>query len=283
MNRAIAALPLLILLAGFDSVFAQVPATPPPQQDVTIAPAANAHEIRERLWDLLRQYPPALGEVLQRDPSLLNQQDYLAPYPALVAFVKQHPEIGRNPAFFLGSYIYHERDPKEVAYDAIGVFLGGLAATGFAVAVISLLAWVIRSVIDYRRWLRLTRVQTEVHTKLMDRFTSNEDLLAYMQSPSGRRFLESTPIAIDGEARPTNAPVARILWSLQSGIVLVALGIGFWFAQGKVLVLPEASDVFYVLGVIAIALGLGFSVSAVAAYVISTRLGLFAGPSRNDV
>jgi hypothetical protein len=200
-----------------------------------------------------------------------------------VGFVAQHPEIPRNPAFFLGSYVYRERDPRDAAYNAIGVFLAGMAGTAIAVALISLLAWVIRSVIDYRRWLRLTRVQTEVHTKLMDRFTSNEDLLAYMQSPSGRRFLESTPIAIDGDARPTSAPVARILWSLQAGIVLVALGVGFWFAQGKVLVLPEASDVFYVLGALAIALGVGFSVSALAAYVISTRLGLFTGPSRSDV
>jgi hypothetical protein len=283
VNRAIVALLIfLVLLAGLDPVFAQVPPSPPPPADVTVAPSVNAHEIRERLWDLLRKYPPALGEVLQRDPSLLNERDYLAPYPALVAFLAQHPEISRNPSFFLGSYIYHEQDPKERAYEMLGVLLAGIAGTTVVVAIISLLVWVIRSVIDHRRWLRVTRVQTEVHTKLMDRFTNNEDLLAYIQSPAARRFLESTPIALDGEARPTSAPVARILWSLQAGIVLMALGGGFWFnAQGKVL--PEVSDGFYVLGVVATALGVGFSVSALAAYVISARLKLFAGPSRNDV
>ena len=31
--------------------------------------------------------------------------------------------------------------------------------------------------VDHRRWLRQSKVQTEVHTKLLDRFTSNDDLL----------------------------------------------------------------------------------------------------------
>ncbi len=63
-----------------------------------------------------------------------------------------------------------------------------------------MLTWLIRTFIDYRRWLRLTRIQTDAHTKLLDRLTSNEDLMAYIQSPSGRRFLESAPIALDGGA-----------------------------------------------------------------------------------
>jgi hypothetical protein len=37
---------------------------------------------------------------------------------------------------------------------------------------------------------------------------------------------------------------------------------------------PEVADGFYVLGVIAMALGAGFAVSGVASYLISTRLGL---------
>ena len=56
-------------------------------------------DTRMQLTQLLRQHPPAVGEVLQRDPSLLNRPDYLAPYPALVAFLQQHPEIARNPSY----------------------------------------------------------------------------------------------------------------------------------------------------------------------------------------
>jgi len=236
----------------------------------------DARETREQLQRLLRNYPPALGEVLQRDPTLLSRTDYLAPYPALVAFLAQHPEVARNPSFFFGEFHYYEPDPRRRAEEMMTVILGGFAGASAFVAFLSLIVWLVRAMIDHRRWLRLSRVQTEVHTKLMDRFTSNEDLLAYIQSPPGRRFLESAPIPIDGEPRPTSAPVGRILWSLQAGIVLFALGLGFWFAQKNVF--PEAAEGFYVLGVVATALGAGFTASAVASYFISSRLGLMTAP-----
>jgi hypothetical protein len=248
------------------------PGTPPLQ---TFAAAPDAMETREQLQNLLRQYPPAVGEVLQRDPSLLSRPDYLAPYPALTAFLAQHPDVVRNPSFYFGSFTYYRGDPKDRAYEMFGILLGGIAGLAAAVTFVSILVWLVRSVIDHRRWVRLSRVQTDVHTKLMDRLTSNDDLLAYIQSPVGRRFLESAPIPLEGEPKPTSAPVGRILWSLQAGIVLVALGIGFWFAQKNVL--PEVSEGFFVVGVIAISLGIGFALSAIAAYVLSIRLGLMAG------
>jgi hypothetical protein len=232
----------------------------------------NATVTRERLEQLLRQYPPAVGEVLQRDPSLLNRPDYLSPYPALTAFLAEHPEVARNPRFFLGAFEVQPRDPQHFAEEMIESVFAALAAAAAVVAFIGLLVWLIRAVIDHRRWLRLSRVQTEVHTKLMDRLATTEDLLAYIQSPAGRRFLESAPIALDGEPRRASAPFGAILWSLQAGIVLVALGLGLLFAQRSVL--QEIADGFYILGVLAIALGIGFAGSAVAAYLISTRFGL---------
>jgi len=179
---------------------------------------------------------------------------------------------------------YAERHSKREILDAYlntasyGTIEG---ATAVGVTVVALLVWIVRALIDHRRWLRLSRVQTDVHTKLMDRLTNNEDLLAYIQSPAGRRFLESAPIALDGEPRPAGAPLGRILWSLQAGIVLVALGLGFWFAQRNVF--PEIAEGFHVVGVIIVALGVGFTVSGVAAYLISTRLGLMGGNRATDV
>jgi hypothetical protein len=252
------------------------PEQPAPPSIAVFHDSPGARETRDHLQRLLRQYPPAVGEVLQRDPSLMLRPDYLSPYPALVAFLAQHPEIPRNPSFFLGNFHYHEPDERDRPLEMLQILLGSMAGVGVFVTVVSLLVWLIRSVVDHRRWLRLSRVQTEVHTKLMDRLATNEELLAYIQSPAGRRFLESAPIALDGEPRPTGAPVTRILWSLQAGIVLVALGIGFWFA--RINVFPEVAEGFYVLGVIAMALGAGFAVSAIASYFISTRLGLFSPP-----
>jgi hypothetical protein len=140
--------------------------------------------------------------------------------------------------------------------------------------------WVVRSIIDHRRWLRLSRVQADVHTKLLDRLTTNEDLLTYIQSPAGRRFLESAPITMDQEARVTTAPVGRIIWSLQAGLVLAALGAGFWFVQHNVS--AEAAEGFFIIGILALSLGIGFTASALLAYVVSTRLGLVPKPKSTE-
>ena len=264
-------------LAGSAPALAQEPVrrqTPQSPAVTLFEDSRTANETREQLQRLLRQYPPAVAEVLQRDPSLLNRPDYLAPYPALVAFLNQYPEVPRNPSFFFGDFHYHQPDPRERANEVLAVVFGGMAGAGAFLAVISLFVWIIRSVIDHRRWLRLSRVQTEVHTKLMDRLTTNEDLLAYIQSPAGRRFLESAPITLEGEPRQTSAPVGRILWSLQAGIVLVALGVGFWMARPNVV--SEVSEGFYVLGVVVMALGAGFAVSALVSFFISSRLGLMS-------
>jgi hypothetical protein len=123
-------------------------------------------------------------------------------------------------------------------------------------------------------------VQAEVHTKLLDRLTTNEDLLTYIQSPAGRRFLESAPITMDQEARVTTAPVGRIIWSLQAGLVLAALGAGFWFVQHNVS--AEAAEGFFIIGILALSLGIGFTASAVLAYVVSTRLGLVPKPKSTE-
>jgi hypothetical protein len=252
----------------------QTPQTPVFQE------TQDARETREQWIRLLRQAPPAVGEVLQRDPSLLSRADYLAPYPALWAFLQRHPEIARNPSFFLGRYEYYEPRPQDRSLEMFQMILAGTGVFAAGAAFIGVLVWVIRSIIDHRRWLRLSRVQAEVHTKLLDRLTTNEDLLTYIQSPAGRRFLESAPITLESEPRTTNAPVSRIIWSLQAGLVLAALGSGFWFVQQRTS--TEAAEGFFIIGVIAFSLGVGFTASAVLAYAVSVRLGLVQRPKNTE-
>jgi hypothetical protein len=252
----------------------QTPQTPVFQE------TQDARETREQWIRLLRQAPPAVGEVLQRDPSLLSRADYLAPYRALWAFLQRHPEIARNPSFFLGRYEYYEPRPQDRSLEMFQMILAGTGVFAAGAAFIGVLVWVIRSIIDHRRWLRLSRVQAEVHTKLLDRLTTNEDLLTYIQSPAGRRFLESAPITLESEPRTTSAPVSRIIWSLQAGLVLAALGSGFWFVQQRTS--TEAAEGFFIIGVIAFSLGVGFTASAVLAYAVSVRLGLVQRPKNTE-
>src|SRR5262245_35745551 len=194
--------------------------SPPPQAQLPVyQDNPNAPETRQRLQELMRQYPPSVYEVLRADPSLLTRADYLAPYPALVAFLQQHPEIARNPSYFLGRFEFYERRPNDRSFDLIQMLLAGIGMVAGGTAFIGVFIWLVKTAIDHRRWLRLSRIQTEVHTKLLDRLGTNEELMAYIQSPAGRRFLESAPISVEQEPRTPNAPVSRILWTLQAGLV----------------------------------------------------------------
>ncbi len=243
----------------------------------------DAQRTRDQLSQLLERYPPALRGVLGLDASLLSNQVYLAPYPALLSFLNAHPEIARNPSFYVAGNGPFDRirDHDTQILDLWTGVLAGLAGFAAAGLAIGLLVWLIRTIIDYRRWNRLTKVQTDVHTKLLDRFSTNEDLIAYIQSPAGAKFLESSPITLDAGPRSVGAPLGRILWSVQAGLVLAALGIGLEVVSGRVG--RDASQPLHALGVLGIAVGLGFVISAIISFMISRRLGLIERPgSRPD-
>ncbi len=250
-------------------------ATPAESQAAPLT--VDAEELRQQFERLLNQYPPSLARVLRLDPTLLTNPEYLKPYPALATFIAQHPEIPHNPAFFLARYEgnnFYRQNPDDRAFRA-----WENATQGFVIALVfsviaSALAWLIRTVIDHRRWTKMLKIQTDAHTKLLDRFTSNEDLLAYMQTPAGKRFFESAPIPIDSP-RSLSAPIGRILLSAQVGTVLTLAGLGLEVVAARAI--DEIAQPLAAIGVVVIALGLGFAASAFMAYVLSKRLGLIGG------
>lgn len=262
------------------STWAQPVKTLAPAGSVVTVEQPDAQRTRDELSQLLDRYPPALRGVLGLDPSLLSNQAYLAPYPALVGFLGAHPEVARNPSFYIRSNVFERPAPDDHGARLMEEVLTGLAVfIGFGMA-IGLLTWLIRTALDYRRWNRLTKVQTDVHTKLVDRFTTNDELLAYIQSPAGSKFLESAPIMLDAGPRNVGAPLGRILWSGQAGLVLAALGIGLQMVAER-----RSGDVgepLRVLGVLGISLGLGFVISAIISFVISRRLGLIETPATKE-
>ena len=283
----------MILLAGLPAAATAGQGKPAPARTAESAPASaqappavderNANETKERLREIFQQYPPSVAQVLRLDPSMLVRPDYLAPYPTLAAFLAQHPEIAHNPVFFLGGYgggqQYYADSRSNVANAVENIFVGLEVAIGVMFG-IGMVAWLLRSVLDYRRWLRAMKIQTEAHTKIVDRLASNDDLLAYMQSPVGQRFLTSSPIApstMNQVAQPMGAPFNRILWSVQAGVVLTMLGAGLWLAKGGII--EEAGQVMHVLAILAMALGIGFILSALASYGLSRQLGLVNAPA----
>jgi hypothetical protein len=135
--------------------------------------------------------------------------------------------------------------------------------------------------IDQRRWHRAARMQMEMQNKLIDRFSGNDELLAYMQSPTGRGLIDLQTSALGSGIAPRmmDAPLGRIFWSLQAGIVLAAAGAGLLLVGARV-TFDELGQPLFGMGILALAVGVGFIVSAGASYLISHRLGLVSPPTR---
>ncbi|HEV7485478.1 MAG TPA: hypothetical protein VGQ65_07325 [Thermoanaerobaculia bacterium] len=268
---------LLFAAAIATSAFAQAPATTtsvPAATTSTVVTDSDSQETREAFHAALRRYPTEVSRVLRLDPSLMTNQTYLATYPALAAFLAQHPEIAHSPAFFLDNVYVGEEPRGENSSERVWrSVMEGLSIFAVLALVTGVLTWLVRTLIEHRRWSRVSKVQADVHNKLMDRFTANEDLLAYIQTPAGKRFLESAPIALDGAPRAVSAPVGRILWSVQVGLVLAAAGFGLQYVSRSIE--KTVSQPLFAMGILAVSIGVGFVLSAIVSYVLSRRLGLW--------
>ena len=273
---------LLITAAGTELSARQEGAPVPLERRTESGVHEDAQATRQALLELLRRYPPSVGRVLKLDPSLMRNESYLGSYPGLQQFLAQHPEIPQNAEFYLEPIPsgWDSQLPPSPQVRLVGDTLEVMGVlTGMALFVGTLI-WMIRTVVEQRRWSRLSRIQADVHTKLMDRFSSNDELLRYVQMPAGQRFLESGPSPVQ-ESTPAAvaAPFARILWSVQIGAVLLVAGFGLLFLSGRAA--PEIREFFFVVGCMATALGAGFLVSGAASYVLSRRLGLLERTVQN--
>lgn len=243
----------------------------------------RAEDIRQAFREVMQRYPPALGRVLKIDPGLMANQGYMAAYTDLAEFIKIHPEVARYPSYFL-SYVnesgnYEPTDPdarlKEQVISMWRNTMEGLTFFMVFLTVVFTITWLFRFVVGHRRWIRATKVQSEMHSRLLERLSSNDELLAYVQSPAGSQFLQAAPIQAADVTNPTTlaAPFGRILWSVQAGLVLASAGVGLLFI--KQYVMEEVGQFLLVMGMLGVSLGLGFVLAAVVSYLISNHLGLF--------
>jgi hypothetical protein len=253
--------------------------TPAQPNQVVAITDQNAERTREQLRETLERYPPTLRQVLRLDPTLLGKSDYLALYPTLATFLAQHPEIAHNPSYFIGGPTFSNEGNANA--NAVENIMVGMEVASFFITALFVVSWIARSVLEHRRWQQAMKTQTEAHTKLVDRLANNDDLLNYVQSTAGQRFLTAAPLlpTIDTSARSMGAPLGRILWSMQTGIVVGLAGVGLWIAKGNVI--AEVSQPLVVLGILGMAVGLGFVLSSLVSYALSRQLGLIPSSSPN--
>ncbi|MGA2534696.1 MAG: hypothetical protein ABSF53_01685 [Terracidiphilus sp.] len=263
---------------------------------VTMAAPVSDHDLGITQQELIKllKLSPTLTTVVARDPSLLADQDYVSRNnPQLEQFLAAHPEIARNPDFYLFTHVHAEDgSPDQALERAVWPELlprqsDGWTASDVVDPIAALLAfacflaalvWLIRQFLENRRWGRIFKLQSEVHGRLIDKFSSSQELAAYMTTEAGKRFLEAAPIPVEFEPqqRVPNA-IARVLTPLQIGIVLVLLGAGFFLLRN---VRVEMYEPMLVMGTIALMPGLGFIISAGITWFLAARLGLIPeGPS----
>jgi len=288
--RAVAAPTVLLATLAVAQSKPAAPARPASELPAATAPVPSEKDLaatRQELLKLLR-ISPTLTTVVAHDPSLLANQDYVARNnPQLAAFLATHPEIARNPDFYLFTHMSSsDSGPDEALERAVwpefgqqrnnssnpSDIFGPIAAAAAFACFLAALIWMIRAFLENRRWGRIFKLQSEVHGRLIDKFSSAQELALYMETEAGKRFLEAAPITVgfEPEQRVPNA-VARVLTPLQIGIVLVLLGTGLLLLRHTA---PEMEIPMLLLGTVALMPGLGFIISAGVTWVLAGRLGL---------
>src|SRR5690349_11513597 len=92
---------VLVVAGWFGAARISAATTAAAQASQTVQVTQGAEDTRREFREILEQLPPALGVVLKSDPTLLSNTSYLTPYPALTKYLAAHPEIARDPAYFL--------------------------------------------------------------------------------------------------------------------------------------------------------------------------------------
>ena len=231
----------------------------------TKRPPPTRYETRNQLTRLLQAHSHELATVLALEPSLLANEEFLKGHPELAEFVATRPEVAQHPDFYL-SGISPRRNRG--AFDEI---LESLQVLGVFVFIAAVLAWFIRTVIEQKRWSRLSKQQAEVHNKILDRFGKTEELMEYIKTPAGTKFLESAPIPLHAERATPSTPQSRVLLSIQIGVVVAAGALGMLLVSFR-FDRETAADLF-ALGTIGFCVGIGFIASALISLFLSRRLG----------
>jgi hypothetical protein len=261
-------------------------------------PALNDQEVASTQTELIKllRLSPTLTTVVARDPSLLSNQEYVAHNnPQLAAFLAQHPEVARNPDFYLFTHMNHtDGSPDEALERAVwpdvyrerpqqspfSDFMSNLPPVLALIAFLIAVTWMTRVFLENRRWNRIFKLQSEVHGRLIDKFGSSQELAGYMETDAGRRFLEAAPIPVNFEPnqRVPNA-VARVLTPLQIGVVLVLLGIGLLSLRHAE---ADMEIPMLVFGTIVLMPGIGFILSAGLTWLLAARLGLMPADGNDN-
>jgi hypothetical protein len=286
---------IVVVLASFTAVSAAQTQRAAQQAGATNPPQMSEKDLAALQDELLQELrvSPTLAEVVARDPSLLSNAEYVnRNNPELGRFLQAHPEIEHNPDFYLFNNLHGEHEqPSQTLERKLWPEMSNERPSGVDqelindgvpflvfVCILGALLWLTHVLLENRRWSRIFKLQTDVHGRLIERFGTSQEVLTYMGTDAGKRFLEATPIAVGFERQPpVPSPVARVLTPLQIGVVMTLLGAGLLYLRNSV---PDGGRALLVIGTVVLMPGLGFIISAGITWVLARHLGLMpdSGP-----
>jgi hypothetical protein len=131
--------------------------------------------------------------------------------------------------------------------------LGQLVFVGFII-------WVVARAREARM-----RLRSEERIRLVERFSSSQELTDFLNSPAGTKLLDVA------KAEPAH-PMRGISGTVTAGIIALFAGIGFLFVAGE---LPGYdNDGFLIPGILGVMAGIGVLLSAFVSTVLYKRAGL---------
>ena len=136
----------------------------------------------------------------------------------------------------------------------------------------AMVAFIVYVIVDTGRRRHLQA--SEFHTRILEKAGSAQELGLLLNSEGGAKLLASLAAP---RAGGTSA-YSRILRAVQTGLVLLSLGVGlFMIGWWNPLLPPRGHAVLNIFGGIAASLGAGLLLSAGASYALSKRMGLING------
>ena len=184
------------------------------QTHAAAAPTAQAPsekdvaDVQEQMLHLLR-LSPTMTAAVAADPSLLADQPYVArSNPELAQFMASHPDIARNPEFYLFGklnpsdrrrdqalqrVIWPDLTPPQQQEPNAPRVIEKMTPIIIVPAMFLAFFWIIRIFVDSRRWNRTFKQQSEIHGRLIEKLGTSQELVAYMETEAGKRFLMASP------------------------------------------------------------------------------------------
>lgn len=141
----------------------------------------------------------------------------------------------------------------------LAAVIGVIGTSSIVALLIGFSTWIVS-----RRRQERIRAQFDLQRRMLEKFGSASEFVAFLDSESGRKFLETV-------SSETLTQAGRIFGSIQKGSIFTLIGI-----VGFCLVAYEPDDLMplAVPSGIALATGLGYLISAFASHRLSKQWGL---------